>query len=139
MDPLQNKVVGIQKAENIPTVMYLNDIADPIHFGNWGGLTTKIFWFLGGLSICGLILTGIWIALKRQYKQSKGTNSKVMGNWKFMNWGFTGLIVGYMYFFMISRYASSWSSIIKVSLILVGIGILTWYIFDYRLKKSLNK
>lgn len=139
VDPLDNQVVGVQKAENIPTVMYLNDIADPLHFGNWGGLTTKIIWFLGGLSICGLVLTGIWIALKRQATSKKAKNTNVMGKWKYVNWGFAVLIVGYMYFFMISRYASSWSSIAFVSLILTLFAVGTWYVFDYKITKSIKK
>jgi uncharacterized iron-regulated membrane protein len=69
VDPLHYEAVGVQKAEEIPTIMYLNDIADPLHFGNWGGLITKIIWFFSGLGISGLVLTGIWIALRRQLKK----------------------------------------------------------------------
>lgn len=139
IDPVENQIVGAQKAENIPVIMYLNDIADPIHFGNWGGLTTKIIWFLGGLSLSGLVLTGIWIALKRQAKQVSEKKSSVMGKWKYVNWGISGVIVGYMYFFMISRYSNSWSSIIFVSLILAFLTVVSWYIFDYRISKATSK
>ncbi|SEG15342.1 PepSY-associated TM helix domain-containing protein [Algoriphagus boritolerans] len=138
IDPVTHEVVGVQKAEEIPTTMYLNDIADPLHFGNWGGLTTKIIWFVGGLAICGLILSGIWIALKRQAKQVVEKGMKVLGIWKYLNWALTLFIVGYMYYFMIARYALPISSLIIVSSILVLLGTLAWYIFDYRLKNSVK-
>lgn len=138
IDPIENKVVEVQKSESIPTIMYLNDIADPIHFGSWGGLTTKIIWFLGGLSISGLVLTGIWIALKRQANQVVEKNAAVMGNWRAINWGISLVIVGFMYFFMVSRYSTTWQSILIVTLVLSSIVVLCWYVFDYRLKKSLS-
>lgn len=66
--------------------MYLNDITDPLHFGSWGGLTTKILWFLGGLAISSLVHTDIWIALRRQAKKIKENEINVLGVWKYLNW-----------------------------------------------------
>lgn len=81
--PLTYEVIGVQDAKNIDTITWLNDIADPLHFGNWGGLITKIIWFLGGLGISALVLTGIWSSLKRKVKnlqKVKKTKSLVIGN-----------------------------------------------------------
>lgn len=140
VDPFEKKVVGVQKAEEIPTVMYLNDIADPIHFGKWGGLTTKILWFLGGASICGLILTGIWIALKRQAIQKSAANRKpVMGAWRFVNWSLGMLITGYMYYFLIVRYGVSWESILIVSGILGVLVFISWFVFDFKLRRVVTE
>ncbi|WP_268035835.1 PepSY domain-containing protein [Algoriphagus sp. PAP.12] len=140
VDPFEKKVVGVQKAKEISTVMYLNDIADPIHFGKWGGLATKILWFLGGASICGLILTGIWIALKRQAIQKSMVNIKpVMGTWRFVNWGLGMLIAGYMYYFLIMRYGVSWESIVVVSGALGFLIFVTWFVFDFKLRRVVNE
>ncbi|NHE58183.1 PepSY-associated TM helix domain-containing protein [Cyclobacterium plantarum] len=136
LDPLSYQPVMVQKAEEIPTVMYLNDIADPLHFGNWGGLATKIIWFFAGLSISGLVLTGIWIALKRQIKK---TGSKPMGSWKYVNWGLALIVIGFMYSFMILRYSLSWQSIVVVSFILGAIIWLSWYVFVFRLQKAFQE
>lgn len=138
IDPVSYRVVGLQKAEEIPTTMYLNDIADPLHFGNWGGLTTKIIWFFGGLAICSLILSGIWIALKRQAKQVAEKGVKVLGFWKYLNWGISLIILGYLYYFMLDRYAATWISIGVVTLFLGTMAFLGWYVFDHRLKKSVK-
>ncbi|WP_297336125.1 PepSY-associated TM helix domain-containing protein [Algoriphagus sp.] len=139
IDPVTQNVAGVQKAEEIPTVMYLNDIADPLHFGNWGGLTTKLIWFLAGLSISGLIVTGIWIALKRQLKKVIQDGQPVVGYWKYLNWAISLLILGFMYYFMLWRYSLSWSSLSLVSLTLGLFAGLIWYVFEYRLKKSARK
>ena len=77
INPNTYEVLRVQKADEINTVMWLNDIADPLHFGYWGGLMTKIIWFILGMGISFLILSGIWITLKRKaVKRKKGA---VMG------------------------------------------------------------
>lgn len=133
LDPMTYAPVLVQKAEEIPTVMYLNDIADPLHFGNWGGLVTKIIWFLAGLSLSALVLTGIWIALKRQIKK---TSLKPMGSWKYINWGLALIVTGFMYSFMIMRYSLSWQPLVLVGILLGWISWLTWYVFVFRLRKA---
>ncbi len=138
IDPISNEVLQVQRAETIPTVMYLNDIADPLHFGNWGGLLTKVLWFFAGLSICGLILTGIWIALKRQFQKNVKEEIAPMGYWKYLNWGFTVVIAGFMFYFMLERYQLPMQSVILVSLILIFLLSLCWYVFEYRLVKSIK-
>ena len=60
LHPTTFEVLKVQRASSLPTVTWLNDIADPLHFGNWGGLITKIIWFLLGLGISSLVLTGIF-------------------------------------------------------------------------------
>ena len=38
--PSTYDVIKVQQADKVSTVSWLNDIADPLHFGYWGGLTT---------------------------------------------------------------------------------------------------
>ncbi len=65
IDPYRYDALKVQKAENINTVTWINDIADPLHFGYWGGWITKIIWFIFGMTITMLTITGPWIYWKR--------------------------------------------------------------------------
>jgi uncharacterized iron-regulated membrane protein len=68
IDPNTYQVLYVQRADEINTITWLNDIADPLHFGYWGGLITKSIWFILGLMLSALTLTGPWLYLKRRNK-----------------------------------------------------------------------
>lgn len=139
LNPKTYEVVGVQKATEIPTAMYLNDIADPLHFGNWGGLITKVIWFILGLGISSLVLSGIWITAKRKALKKRKTKQKVMGIWRFINWGIYIVMLFFMYSILIKKYNAP-----AIALVTVTIGWLvflaaSYYIFVYRLNRSVQK
>tara|TARA_Y100001963_G_C6741110_1_gene429018 strand:- start:782 stop:1522 length:741 start_codon:yes stop_codon:yes gene_type:complete len=138
INPYNYKVVKIQNAKNISNIMWINDIADPLHFGYWGGLTTKIIWFFIGLGISSLILTGIWITLKRKALQRKKKQISILGKWKFVNWGIYILLIISMYIQLVSRYHTSSTGILVISCGWIVILLLTYYVFVHRLKKAVN-
>ncbi len=135
LHPLTYKVIKVQHAREINTITWLNDIADPLHFGYFGGLLTKFIWFLAGLCISGLVLTGIWISLKRKVKNETRKKSQKLGVWKYINWVFVGGLLFFMYYFLIERYAVSVQALIGITMVWIALATLAWYVFDYRIRR----
>jgi len=119
--------------------MWLNDIADPLHFGYWGGLITKIIWFVFGLGISSLTLSGIWTILKRKALNKRKESSKTLGVWKYINLVIYAVMMYFMYTKLIVQYRTSTIGVILISIgWLVCIG-LAYYIFVYLLNKAVKE
>jgi uncharacterized iron-regulated membrane protein len=58
-------VLAVQRPADLDTLEYLADLVDPVHFGSFGGLTTKILWFICGLLLTGLSASGVWLTWRR--------------------------------------------------------------------------
>lgn len=65
LDPASLEPLEVQRASEIGAVAWLNELADPLHFGYFGGLATKLVWFVFGLAMTGLSLTGVWLTWRR--------------------------------------------------------------------------
>lgn len=139
LHPRTYEVLHVQKAGEIPTVMWINDIADPLHFGTWGGLPTKILYFFFGLGISSLVLSGIWVTYKRKALKVKRKRQQVMGFWRYINWAVNLAILFFMYSLMITRYSMSAPIIIAISLGWVLCTLLGYYLFVYRLNRQVAK
>ncbi len=135
IDPLTYEVVKVQKAKELNTVTWINDIADPIHFGYWGGLATKVIWFVFGLGISSLVLTGMWMSQKRKVKSATKRNAQKMGIWKYLNWLVTAVMFGFLYYALLARYHASSAAVLAITLGFAGFIWVGWYIFNYKLKK----
>ena len=133
--PLTYEVVGVQNAESIPTVTWLNDIADPLHFGNWGGLTTKIIWFFGGLGVTFLVGTGIWISLKRKIKNVKQAKAQQLGKWKYPNILVLLFMFGFMYYNLFSRYSINTYQFTVISILWGLLIFLGWLIYVKKISR----
>lgn len=60
-DPATSRVLGVLRGEELTAHQRISEMADPLHFGYFGGYWTKIPWFLFGLLMTGLSVSGIAI------------------------------------------------------------------------------
>ncbi|MEQ8265358.1 PepSY-associated TM helix domain-containing protein [Pseudohaliea sp.] len=65
VDARDARVLAVQQPGSLTTLEYLADLADPWHFGDVGGLATKLLWFVFGLVLTGLSATGVWLTWRR--------------------------------------------------------------------------
>jgi uncharacterized iron-regulated membrane protein len=65
LNPETLEVLKVRRARDIRAVAFINEMADPLHFGYFGGLATKLIWFVFGLLMSGLSLSGVWLTWKR--------------------------------------------------------------------------
>lgn len=63
--PFSGELVNVQRAQDLSPARRWVDTADPLHFGDFGGMLSKLVWFGFGLALNAMILTGAWLYLRR--------------------------------------------------------------------------
>lgn len=61
IDPRDGRILRVSRGEELSMHQRISEMADPLHFGTWGGMATKIIWFLFGVLMTGLSVTGVII------------------------------------------------------------------------------
>ena len=75
IDPSNLEVIGSYVGEELSVHTRISEAADPLHFGYFGGLTTKIVWFILGLSMSVITFTGVVVYTKRLRGESSHQGS----------------------------------------------------------------
>jgi uncharacterized iron-regulated membrane protein len=65
LDPDTLAVRGVHRGEDLSVHQRISEMADPLHFGTWGGLWSKIAWTVFGLMLTALAGLGALIHAKR--------------------------------------------------------------------------
>ena len=92
VDPEDASVIEVLTEHDLPLDTYLNEMADPLHFGNFGGFISKIIWFVFGLFMTALTFTGVWLTWKR-LKFSRITRAQLSTTPLLL----TAIVLGYFY------------------------------------------
>lgn len=72
LDARDGNPIAIRRAAEMRPLHRWIDTADPLHFGDFAGLWSKAIWFLFGVGLSGLCLTGAYLQAKRQQRQGVG-------------------------------------------------------------------
>ena len=83
----------------------ISEAADPLHFGTWGGLATKLIWFVFGLALTGLSVSGVAIyalRLMRAERRPAGWGPAVAVSWRGMGvWRWPAVVLVLIGFLLI--------------------------------------
>ena len=85
LDPADGEVLSMRHADALSLHVRISEAADPLHFGYFGGFTTKIIYFTFGLMLSGLAVAGTWIYALRISRRRNP--HKARNIWKGMQWG----------------------------------------------------
>jgi uncharacterized iron-regulated membrane protein len=82
LDPGTGAVLRRQDATRLAWPARWVDTADPLHFGDFGGLWSKLAWFVFGLLLSALPLTGAYLHVQRLHASARarwvGTGASVL-------------------------------------------------------------
>lgn len=70
IDPWSGEVAQLRQPASMNALQALGHIADPLHYGTIGGLWTKLLWFVFGLLLSGMSVTGFVIWGRRTAREA---------------------------------------------------------------------
>jgi uncharacterized iron-regulated membrane protein len=92
VDPFRQVLLGRSDGRDLSLHQRIAEAADPLHFGTWGGLPSKLVWFLFGAALTALSLTGAWLYLLRIRATLRDASTpawsllwKGMGYWRWVS------------------------------------------------------
>lgn len=71
VNPWNGDIENTRSPEKMTTLQTISHIANPLHYGTIGGVWTKIIWFLFGIILTGMSITGFLIWGSRTVKEIK--------------------------------------------------------------------
>lgn len=87
LDPHSGRVLLVTRGETLGLHNRVSEMADPLHFGTFGGLATKIVWFLAGAALSALSVTGVVIySLRLKRAAREAPRGSLAYAWRGMSW-----------------------------------------------------
>lgn len=134
IDMKNNQVLMTEKAENAHYLKIMNNMADPIHYGNFGGLATKVIWFICGSVLCYLIGSGLWFYLKREYRKNGVAKTN---RFLYLNLAVLGYLIYCMYSRIYEQYHADFKSYLLATVYWLALAVVFCYVYIHRLPKKL--
>ncbi|WP_420144061.1 PepSY-associated TM helix domain-containing protein [Sphingobium sp.] len=92
VDPMTSTVVTGLDGRDLTVHQRISEMADPLHFGTFCGLWTKIIWFLFGAALTAMSVTGTMIYAMRLARSSRSQGTGLNLAWQGMGtWAYIGL------------------------------------------------
>jgi uncharacterized iron-regulated membrane protein len=92
VDPATSRVVAQLDGRTLSAHQRISEMADPLHFGTFGGLWTKVIWFLFGALLTAMAVTGTMIYAMRLARSSRSETGSMKIAWVGMGaWGYVGV------------------------------------------------
>lgn len=76
VDPWSGETIVERSPDNMNVLQTLSHIAHPLHYGTIGGLYTKVIWFIFGLLLTGMSITGFMMWGSRTLKSASRTKQE---------------------------------------------------------------
>lgn len=112
INPMNGNVIEYRETKNLNALSIWVDMADPLHFGNFSGLTVKLIWFFFGILVCLMSASGIVIFVKRIEKRKTGSwIHNILGGMKYVT--FTLLIIPIVFGTILILYAHNTIAYVK--------------------------
>lgn len=70
VDPYTGLVISNYGTSGQSAVQFIDQIADPLHYGSFGGLWSRAIWFVFGLGLCFMAASGIIVWTKRTAQET---------------------------------------------------------------------
>lgn len=90
-DPISSELLVMTQGENLTALTRISEAADPLHFGTFGGLPTKLLYFVFGIILSAMAITGVYIYGMRVAKVKRDSSSPRKASWRAayanMKWG----------------------------------------------------
>jgi uncharacterized iron-regulated membrane protein len=77
VNPWTGVIESVRQPDEMATLQTLSHIVNPLHYGNIGGLWTKGIWFLFGVLLTGMSITGFLMWSGRTIKASRNASQTV--------------------------------------------------------------
>lgn len=77
INPWTGEVADSRVPEQMTALETITSVADPLHYGTLGGIWTKVIWFVFGLLVSGMSITGFMIWSSRIVRGMAGRNTSL--------------------------------------------------------------